>query len=72
MKLTVDRIEENVAVCQTQDGEIMEIEIAKFITLPKDGDIVEETEDGRYKVLTEETQKEKDEISERFLNLFKK
>lgn len=72
MKLTVDRIEENVAVCQTQDGEIMEIEIAKFITLPKDGDIVEETEDGRYKVLAEETQKEKDEISERFLNLFKK
>ena len=72
MKLTVDRIEENVAVCQTQDGEIMEIEIAKFITLPKDGDIVEETESGRYKVLAEETQKEKDEISERFLNLFKK
>lgn len=72
MKLTVDRIEENVAVCQTQGGEIMEIEIAKFITLPKDGDIVEETEDGRYKVLAEETQKEKDEISERFLNLFKK
>lgn len=72
MKLTVDRIEENVAVCQTQDGEIMEIEIAKFITLPKDGDVVEETEDGRYKVLAEETQKEKDEISERFLNLFKK
>ena len=72
MKLTVDRIEENVAVCQTQDGEIMEIEIAKFITLPKDGDIVEETGDGMYKVLAEETQKEKDEISERFLNLFKK
>ena len=72
MKLTVDRIEENVVVCQTQDGEIMEIEIAKFITLPKDGDSVEETEDGMYKVLVEETQKEKDEISERFLNLFKK
>ena len=72
MKLTVDRIAENVVVCQTQDGEIMEIEIAKFITLPKDGDIVEETEDGMYKVLVEETQKEKDEISERFLNLFKK
>lgn len=72
MKLTVDRIEENVAVCQTQDGEIIEIEVAKFITLPKDGDLVEEIENGMYKVLVEETQKEKDEISERFLNLFKK
>ena len=72
MKLTVDRVEENIVVCQTQEGEIIDIEITKFITLPKDGDIVEETEEGMYKVLVEETQKEKKEISERFLNLFKK
>lgn len=71
MKLTVDRIEENVAVCQTEDGEIVEIEITKFIALPKDGDIVCETDEGMYKILEEETKKEKDEISERFLNLFK-
>ena len=72
MKLTVDRVEENIVVCQTQEGEIIDIEITRFITLPKDGDIVEETEEGLYKVLVEETKKEKEEISERFLNLFKK
>ncbi len=72
MKLTVDRVEENIVVCQTQEGEIIDIEITRFITLPKDGDIVEETEEGMYKVLVEETKKEKEEISERFLNLFKK
>ena len=72
MKLTVDRVEENIVVCQTQEGEIIDIEITRFITLPKDGDIVEETEGGMYKVLVEETKKEKEEISERFLNLFKK
>lgn len=72
MKLTVDRIEENKVVCENGNGEMVEIELKKFVTMPKDGDIVCENDEGMYIILEEETKKEKEEISERFMNLFKK
>lgn len=72
MKLTVDRIEENIVVCENEKGEIVEIEIKKFMVSPKDGDIVCENDEGMYMILEEETKKEREEISERFMNLFKK
>ncbi len=72
MKLIVDRIEENKVVCENENGGMVEIEFKKFVTMPKDGDMVCENDEGMYIILEEETKKEKEEISERFMNLFKK
>lgn len=72
MKLIVDRIEENKVVCENENGGMVEIEFKNFVTMPKDGDMVCENDEGMYIILEEETKKEKEEISERFMNLFKK
>lgn len=72
MKLTVDRLEENIVVCENEKGEMVEIELKKFMFSPKDGDIVFENDEGMYMILEEETKNEREEISKRFMNLFKK
>lgn len=72
MKLTVDRIEENIIVCETEEKEMIEVEASKFNAIPKAGDIVELNDEGMYETLKEETEVRTEEIRERFTSLFKK
>lgn len=71
MKLTVDRIEENIVICENEDREIVEIKIDEFINIPKSGDIIKKNSEGIYEILVEETENKKDEIQNRFSKLFK-
>lgn len=71
MKLTVDRIEENIVICENEDREIVEIKIDEFINIPKSGDIIKKNSEGIYEILVEETENKKEEIQERFSKLFK-
>lgn len=72
MKLTVDRVEGNIVVCENEKREIVEVDIYEFINIPKDGDIVKVNENGMYEILEEETENRKEEIQKRFSSLFKK
>lgn len=72
MKLTVDRIEGNVVVCENEKREILEIDIYEFLDIPKDGDVVCANSNGMYEVLKEETENRKADIEKRFSSLFKK
>ena len=72
MKLTVDRIEDNIIVCETEEREIIEVDISKFENTPKAGDIVEINETGKYETLEKETEIRTEEIQKRFTSLFKK
>lgn len=71
MKCIVDRIEENIVVCENEDREMFEVDISKFVEIPKAGDIVKENDAGMYEVLKEETEKRKEEIGQLFSSLFK-
>ena len=72
MKLTVDRVEGNIVVCENENREMVEIDVSEFEGLPKSGDIVETNDKGKYEILSEETEIRKENITKRFLNLFKK
>lgn len=62
MKLTVERFEGDIAVCETDSG---------FIDIPRDklpsdcreGDIVEKTDEG-FKILRDETKSRRDKMRE--------
>ena len=72
MKLTVDRVEGNIVVCENEEREMVEINVSEFCGSPKSGDIVETNDEGKYEILSEETEIRKENITKRFLNLFKK
>ena len=71
MKLIVDRIEENIVVCETEEREMIEIDVSNFLEIPKDGDIVKLNDDGMYEILKDETEDRKEEIEDLFSSLFK-
>lgn len=71
MKGTVDRIEENFAVCE-MDGRIMQnIPLTAFSKRPKDGDLFD-YENGIAVLRPAETEKRKEEIQSLFDRLKKK
>lgn len=72
MKLTVDRIEEFIVICENDNREMLEIRVDQFVKIPKEGDIVYLNDDGKYDVLKEETDKREEEIKKRFSRLFNK
>ena len=72
MKLIVDRVEGNIVVCENETKEMVEIDVSEFEGLPNSGDIVETNDEGKYEILSEETKIRKENITKRFLNLFKK
>ncbi len=54
MELSIDRIEGEIAVCQTQDHKIIPILLSKIAGNAKEGDVIEETANG-YAVSQAET-----------------
>lgn len=61
--LSIDRIEENIAVCIDDDGNICNIDLSLIEGGPAEGDII--YPDGeRYKISADETQRRREEIEE--------
>jgi len=67
--LIVDRIESNIAVCEDENKNMININLEEFAESPKDGDVIELI-DGKYIINNEETEKRKNSIEQDFYNLF--
>ena len=72
MQGTVDRIEENLAVCEMDDRTMQNIPLSVFSTPPKDGDVFEYSENGIATILPEETVKRRETVQSLFQRLKKK
>lgn len=71
MKYIVDRIEKNIVICENQETKVMEsFDISLFIEQVKDGDVVEK-EEGKFKIINEETKSRKEYIDELMKKLMK-
>lgn len=73
LKLSVDRIEQGIAVCYNDDDEKYELSVSGL----SEGDIIaaEFDKNGKlisYTVLADETQQKKSELAMRTKNLFKR
>lgn len=69
--MIIDRIEDDIVVCEDENGLLLNVEMSQFITPIKDGDVVVKNEEGFFVVDIKETQKRKESIENRFNNLFK-
>lgn len=57
--LTVDRIENDIAVCEKEDGNMIDMKLTQIIGKVVEGDVLSFTKEG-YKVNTELTKKRKE------------
>ena len=69
--MIIDRIENEIVVCEDENGKILELPVDMFLYPIQDGDVVTKNENGLYEVNKEETQKRMKNIENRFNNLFK-
>lgn len=70
MKIVIDRIEKDLAVCETQNRKMIHIPVSHFTSIPKPGEIYEKTENS-LTFLSEETAEKKRAIENRFAKLVK-
>ncbi len=71
MKYIVDRIEENIVICENQETKKMEeFEKMNFSEEIKDGDVVI-LENNKFKIDKKETEKRKEEINDLMKKLMK-
>ncbi len=71
MKYIVDRIEENIVICENQETKKMEeFEKINFSEEIKDGDVVI-LENNKFKIDKKETEKRKEEINDLMKKLMK-
>lgn len=68
-KFTIDRIEEDRAVLECENGEMVSLEVSSLPKNIKEGDILEFS-DGSYFLDDEETEKRKKHIKDLMSNLF--
>lgn len=68
MKLIIDRIEENFAVCEKENREMIHIPISDLPKAAKDGDCLI-LSDGKYKIDLELTLQRKTMIEKKFRQL---
>lgn len=63
MKVIIDRVEGNFAVCEKVDRQMLDIEKSKIPNTAKEGDVLN-IDNGMITVDVEETEKRKKEIEE--------
>lgn len=71
MRGTVDRIIENIVICEMENKQVMEIDISLFENRPKEGDVINYQENV-VKILKEETEKKRTEVRALFNALKRK
>jgi len=69
--MIIDRIENKIVICEDENGQTTELPIEMFLTPIHDGDVVIKNEKGLYETDSEETEKRKQNIENRFNSLFK-
>ena len=69
--MIIDRIENQIVVCEDENSQIIELSIANFVFPIQDGDVVVKNKEGLYETDKEETEKRKKSIENRFNNLFR-
>lgn len=69
--MIIDRIEDKIVICEDENGQVIELPVDMFLQPIQDGDVVIKNNEGLYEVNKEETEKRKNNIENRFNNLFK-
>ena len=70
MRWIIDRLEDALAMCEDENGEITPISRKKIPAEAKEGDILRE-EDGSFILSPQETEDRRREMKKRLMNLFK-
>ncbi len=70
MKYVIDRIEGNIAICEDENGKMVELDIAKLPLDIKEGSIIIE-KNSRYIIDEKVTEEKKKEVKKRMNNLWK-
>lgn len=71
MKYSIDRIEEKIAICEDDNGNILKLTLDELPQNIHEGDIMERTENG-FVIDTGETQIRRKKMAELQKNIFKK
>lgn len=71
LKYSVDRIEEGFAVCEDENGKMLNINTDNLPEGVKEGDIIS-VDDGEAVILTEETQARRKKLAEKRKALFER
>lgn len=71
MRLIVDRVEGQFAVCEAEEKRMAKIPLSEFDFIPHDGDVIE-YEDHRVRKLSEETRQRKQAADDLFQKLLKR
>ena len=71
MKYSIDRIEENIAVCEDDDGNVLKLSVDELPQEIREGDIIEKTESG-FIIDADETQFRRKKMAELQRNIFGK
>lgn len=72
MELIVERIAEDFVILELDDRSHIHVPKAFFSELPREGDIVLKTEDGRYRIDAEKTAQRRQMLAERTKRLFRR
>lgn len=71
MKYSIDRIEEKIAICEDDNGNILKLTLDELPQNIHEGDIIERTENG-FVIDAGETQISRKKMAELQRNIFKK
>lgn len=71
MKYSIEKVENNIAVCENDGGEILNMELSRLPADIREGDVIIQTESG-FVVDCDETQKRRRKMAELQKNVFKK
>ena len=71
LKYTVDRIEEGFAVCEDENGRMVNVEIATLPVDVREGDIIS-LENGKAVILEDETHERRRMIQQKRKDIFKR
>ncbi len=71
MRYSVERIEENIAVCEADDGSVLKLKLDELPQGIREGDIIEQTENG-FAINSAETESRRKKMAEMQRNIFGK
>lgn len=71
MKYSVDRIEEKIAICEDDDGNVLKLNVDELPQEIREGDIIEKKENG-FVIDSDETQLRRKKMAELQRNIFGK
>jgi len=71
MRYSVERIEENIVICEADDGSVLKLKLYELPQGIREGDIIDQTENG-FVVNSAETESRRKKMAEMQRNIFGK